>query len=380
MSASSVATEERTAASTFPMGTLFLVLLVILGIVAAIVRYTQGLGAATNLRDGVPWGLWIGLDVMTGVALSAGGFTMAAVVYIFRLKRYYPLLRPALLTALIGYLLAAGAILFDLGRPERFYHPFLYWNPHSVMFEIAWSVIIYLTILMVENSQLVAERFQIKWLLRLLRLVLIPVVTLGIIISTMHQSSLGGLFLLVPQRLYPLWYTPLLPLLFYMTAIVVGFSMTIIESLLTASAYDRPPEMNLLRDLGQWIMWLLLAYLVVNLGVIVFSGKGALLFQPQLGTAMYWTEIGIGVILPLIILAQPRLRDDRVWLFRAAVLAAIGVVLNRFDVLFWGLGGVTYSPSWMEFAVSAGLIALGILLFMFAVKRLPVFDQHATDH
>ena len=377
MSASSVASEKRSAAAAFPLGTVVLLLLVLLGVVAAIVRYTQGLGAATNLRDDVPWGLWIGLDVMAGVALSAGGFTMAAVVYIFRLKRYYPLLRPALLTAFIGYLLAAGSILFDLGRPERFYHPFIYWNVHSVMFEIAWSVLSYLTILSIENSQLVAERFRIKWLLRLLRLVLIPVVIVGIIISTMHQSSLGGLFLLMPQRLDPLWYTPFLPALFYLSAILVGLSMTIVESLLTASAYRRPPEMHLLRDLGLWAMWLLLAYLVLNLGLVVVSGKAALLFRPALPTLLYWLEVSIGVILPLVILAQPRRREDPVWLFRASALVAFGVILNRFDVLFSGAGSVLYAPTWMEFAVTAGMISLGVLLFMFAVKHLPVLDQHA---
>ena len=380
MSASSVATQKRVAARTFPLGTAFLVLLVLLGVAAAIVRYTQGLGASTNLRDDIPWGLWIGLDVMAGVALSAGGFSMAGVVYIFRLKRYYPLVRPALLTAFIGYLLAAGSILFDLGRPERFYHPFIYWNPHSVMFEIAWSVISYLTILTIENSQLVAERFRIKWLLSLLRKILIPVVILGIIISTMHQSSLGGLFLLMPQRLYPLWYTPFLPALFYLSAILVGISMTIVESLLTASAFRRPPEMHLLRDLGLWAMWLLLAYLVLNLELIVVSGKAALLFHPGVPTLTYWVEIGVGVIAPLIILAQSRLRADRVWLFRASALVALGAVLNRFDVLFWGAGGVLYAPTWMEFAVTAGMISLGVLLFMFAVKHLPVLDQHAAGH
>lgn len=143
----------------FPAGTLVLVGLVALGVVAAVLRYSQGLGASTNLTDRIPWGLWIGLDVMSGVALAAGGFTMAAVVYIFRVKRFYPLARPAILTAFVGYVLAAGSILFDLGRPERFYHFLVFRNIHSIMFEVAMSVFSYLIVLTVENSQWVARAF-----------------------------------------------------------------------------------------------------------------------------------------------------------------------------------------------------------------------------
>lgn len=377
MTTTSSRLEKRGA---FPLGTLLLVFLVVLGIVAAVVRYSQGLGAATNLRDDVPWGLWIGLDVMSGVALSAGGFTLAAVVYIFRLKRYYPLIRPALLTAFIGYILAAGAILFDLGRPERFYHPFIYWNTHSVMFEIAWSVLTYLVILTIENSQWALERLRLKRLLSILRKVLIVVVVVGIIISTMHQSSLGGLFLIVPQRVPPLWYTPLLPILFYLSAIAVGLAMVIVESSLTNSALGRKPETDLLSSLARWIPWLLLIYLVLNLGQIIVGGKLQYLFAGDAASIMYWLEIIIGVIIPMVILFVPSLRTNRLWLFRAAALVGLGVVMNRFNILFWGQGGVLYSPTWMEFAVSAGLISLGVLLFMVAVKNFPVLDQHPEGH
>lgn len=359
-----------------PVGTFLLVLIVLIGAVAAFIRFSQGLGASTNLRDDVPWGLWIGLDVMSGVALSAGGFTMAAVVYVFRLKQYYPLVRPALLTAFIGYLLAAGAILFDLGRPDRFYHPFIFWNHHSVMFEIAWSVISYLTILGIENSQLALERLRLKALLGLVRRLIIVFVILGIIISTLHQSSLGGLYLLVPQKMHPLWYTPIIPILFYISAIAVGFSMVIVEATLTAAAFHRKQETHLLSGIGGWLPWILVVYLAVLLGNLLFSGKIGLLFMPGLAALFFWVELIVGVLAPLAILAQPKLRRDHGWLFVGALLVTAGVVINRFNVIFWGQGGVVYAPTWIEFAVSAGLISLGVLLFMVGVKYFPVLDHH----
>lgn len=381
MSTSAIEAGRSGRRSTFPAGTLVLIFLVLLGVVAAVIRYTQGLGAATNLSDRIPWGLWIGLDVMSGVALAAGGFTMAAIVYIFRLKRFYPLARPAILTAYIGYILAAGAILFDLGRPERFYHPFFYWNTHSVMFEIAWSVMTYLVILTIENSQWVAERLKWKWALALVRRLLIVVVVLGIIISTMHQSSLGGLFLLAPQRLHPLWYTAILPILFYLSAIMTGLAMVIIESSLSSSAFGRKPETPLLREIGKWLSYALAIYLVVNLGNVLVSGKFGRMFEGSTASLFYLAEILLGVVLPMALLFMPKFRQSRYWLFRSALLVVLGVVFNRFNVLFFGQGGVLYNPTWIEFAVSAGLISLGVLVYMFVAKNFPVLGQHAhEDH
>lgn len=364
--------------ASLPVGTIILWIVLLIGVWAAIVRYSQGLGT-TNLSDTRPWGLWIAFDVMAGVALAAGGFTLAAVVYIFRMKRFYPLIRPTLLTAYIGYLLAAGSILFDLGRPDRFYHPFFYWNHHSVMFEIAWSVILYLSILTVENSQLVLEKYRLKKLLSIVRKITIPVVIAGIIISTAHQSSLGGLFVLVPNQTHPLWYTPLLPVLFYISAIAVGLAMVIVESTLSAKAFNHHVEHHLLSEIGSWVPTILGLYLLVNLGNLAFSGKLGLIFEGSLASLLYLTEIIVGVVLPLILLSMASIRKDSARLFQSALLVVFGVILNRFNVLFWGQGGSFYAPNWVEFAVSAGLIALGILLYIFAVKHLPVYVDHPAE-
>ncbi len=360
---------------SLPVGTLILVGLVALGIVAAVMRYSQGLGAATNLTDRVPWGLWIGLDVMSGVALAAGGFTMAAVVYIFRVKRFYPLTRPAILTAFVGYILAAGSILFDLGRPERFYHFLVFRNIHSIMFEVAMSVFSYLIVLTIENSQWVAERLQWKWLLKALRYALIVFVTLGIIISHLHQTSLGALFLMARDRLSELWHTPIMPILFYVSAVTAGIAMTVIESLLTASAFRKKPEMHLLAEMGGWLRYALGLYLVLKVVDVLVRGALPLMFSTTAGL-FFALELLLGVIAPLAMVLSPNVRGSRVWLFRACLLIVLGVILNRFNVLFFGQGGVFYAPSWQEFAITAGITSLGILLFMFAAKNFPVLDQH----
>ncbi len=212
-------------------------------------------------------------------------------------------------------------------------------------------------------------------MLRFLRKVVIPIVILGIIISTMHQSSLGALFLLVPQRLSPLWYTPFLPVLFYITAIAAGFAMVIVESSLSASAYGRKPETKLLSELGKWLPWILGLYLALKVILLIVEGKISYLFAGNVNTVLFWIEIIVGVILPIILLSQKRLRENPVWLFRAALLVVIGIVLNRFNVMFSGEGNVLYAPTWMEFAITAGLISLGMLLYMVGVKYFPVLDQ-----
>lgn len=358
----------------FPLGTILLGILVLIGAYASVIRYSQGLGASTNLTDTRPWGLWISFDVMCGVALAAGGFTLAGMVYIFRMERFYPLVRPTILTAYLGYLLAAGSILFDLGLPLRFWHPFVYWNPHSVMFEIAWCVITYLVILSLENSPLLFERFGMKGPLQLIHTITIPVVIAGIVLSTMHQSSLGALFLLTPHRLDPLWYTPMIQVHFFVSAIMVGLAMVIFESMLSASAFKRPPEMHLLTEIGSYIPYVAGFYILVKLADLLFAGEIGMMFSGDTASLLFLAEMAL-VILPMVMLSQHSIRQSRVWLFRSAVMMVIAVVLNRFNVSFFGLSGGIYLPSWQEWAVTIGLIALGVLIYMFTVKNFPVLDQ-----
>jgi Ni/Fe-hydrogenase subunit HybB-like protein len=222
---------------TFWRGVLFLLLAV--GLPLTVVRFTRGLGAVTNLSDGFPWGLWIGFDLLCGVGLAAGGFTLTAAVYIFNLKRFQPIVRPAVLTAFLGYLMVIGALLLDLGRPWNIWHPIVMWNPHSVMFEVAWCVMLYSTVLLLELSGMVFERLGWSRAMKVQKMFTMPLVLAGVLLSTLHQSSLGALYLIVPGKLHPLWYTAALPWIFWSSAICAGLAMVIVESRLSSPDLGR---------------------------------------------------------------------------------------------------------------------------------------------
>jgi len=207
------------------------------GLYATAVRFGWGLGASTNLSDGFPWGIWIGFDVLVGVGLAAGGFTITATVHLFNLERFRPIVRPTVLTAFLGYLLVVIGLLFDLGRPYRIWHPLIMWNPHSVMFEVAWCVMLYNTVLALEFSPMVLERLNLKTPLKIVRTITVPVVIAGVILSTLHQSSLGTLYVILPDKLHGFWYTPWLPVFFFLSAIAAGLSMVILESFLSFRAF-----------------------------------------------------------------------------------------------------------------------------------------------
>jgi Ni/Fe-hydrogenase subunit HybB-like protein len=364
----------KTSKSTFPVGTLVLGLFALFGLYSIMMRYSLGLGGATNLTDTRPWGLWIAFDVLCGVALAAGGFTMAAVFYIFRLKRFAPLTRPTILTAYLGYIVVGLSVMLDIGRSERIYHPLFFWNPHSVMFEVAWCVMTYLFVLTIENTTIIFEGLKMEGPLKLVKSLTIPIVIAGIVLSTMHQSSLGGLFLLMPDSLHPLWYTPLLPVLFYVSAIAVGMAMIIFESTVSAKAFGRKVESHLLAEIGGWLRYVLGFYLLLKLADVIIGGDGGALFGAGIFSTLFWAEILIGVVIPIVLLSVPIIGRHN--LFVTAVLVILGLVLNRFNVGLLG-HGVFYAPSWTEFGVTFGLTSAAILIYMFTVKSFPVLDQDA---
>ena len=187
------------------------IIILLLGAVAAIERYSLGLGATTHLVDTFPWGIWIGFDILVGVGLAAGGFAIAATVYLFNIERFRPILRPTVLTAFLGYVLVICGLMADLGRPWAIWHALIMWNPHSVMFEVAWCVMLYTTVLALEFSPVVFERFNLQRPLKIIHAITIPLVVLGVVLSTLHQSSLGSLFLIIPGRMHPLWYSNIIP-------------------------------------------------------------------------------------------------------------------------------------------------------------------------
>jgi Ni/Fe-hydrogenase subunit HybB-like protein len=357
------------------------VLLLGLGLYATYVRFTQGLGAVTNLSDEFPWGLWIGFDILCGVGLAAGGFTIAATVYIFNIKRFRPILRPTVLTAFLGYVLVIVALMFDLGRPDRIWHAIIMWNPHSVMFEVAWCVMLYTAVLALEFSPVVFERLGWEKPLKWIKTVTVPLVIVGVILSTLHQSSLGSLYLIVPEKLYGLWYSPILPVFFFISAIAAGCAMTIFESFMSFRAFGKRLETDLLRDLGRVILVILLAYLALRVGDLLYRGKISLLWQPRTELYLYYLEVGVGVILPSILLAVRRLRGNYNVLFFSALFVILGFVMDRLNVSITGMAassGVAYFPAWTEISVTMLIVAIGFGVFAFAVKNLKIFTETET--
>jgi Ni/Fe-hydrogenase subunit HybB-like protein len=358
----------------------FLALMAV-GFYSTVVRFTQGLGRSTNLSDQFPWGIWIGFDVLCGVMLAAGGFTLTAAVHIFNIKRLRPIVRPTILTAFLGYVLVCVALMYDLGRPYRIWHPLIMRNPHSVMFEVAYCVMLYTTVLSLEFSPIVLERFNLQKPLKIVRAALIPLVILGVILSTLHQSSLGTVYLIMPEKLHPFWYSPLLPLFFFISAIAVGLAMTIFESSMSAKHFGRQLELPILQELGRVLVVVLSVYGILRLEDLLHRGVLKLTLQPGYEMYLFWLEIFLSVIAPLLLLSQKRVRTTASGLYLAAVLVVLGFITNRLNVSITGqesAAGMHYIPKWTEIAVTGAIIAAGFALFGLATKYLPIFP--AEEH
>ncbi len=365
---------------TFWRAALFMILLA--GLYSTVIRFTRGLGSSTALSDNFPWGLWIGFDVLCGVALAAGGFTLSAVVYIFNLERFRPVIRPAILTAFLGYVLVICALMFDLGRPYRIWHPLVMRNPHSVMFEVAWCVMLYTAVLALEFSPMLFERLGLQKPLRFIHGITIPLVIIGVILSTLHQSSLGSLYLIVPEKLHPLWYSPLLPVYFFVSAISLGCAMTIIESFLSARAFRKHLEMDLLEYLGKVALVALSVYGVLKAQDLAARGMVYKLFEPSYEGRLFLSEMLLGIIGPVVLLFVSKIRSAPFGLFVSALMVVMGFIMNRLNISITGMerfSETPYFPSWTEISITLSIVAAGFVLFGLAVKYLPVFPEKTAS-
>lgn len=378
-------------------GAYLLLAFMLIGLFFVIARFTGGLAAVTNLSHTSPWGLWIGIDVATGVALAAGGFTTAALAHIFARHRYEAVTRPALLTAMLGYTFVSLGLFIDIGRSWAIWKPIFYWQTNSVLFEVAMCVVIYLHVLYIEFIPVLAERFRhgidlpgrlwiledvIAKILELLNKVLGKVmwvfIIAGVVLSCMHQSGLGSLMLIAPTKLHPLWYTPILPLLFLMSAIAVGFPMVVFETTLATSSFKLRDELELLGPLTRITIVLLGIYMVLKVGDMVARGTYIYLFDGSVQGKSFLVEVLAGVVLPWLMLLSPRVRGSRKWLFVACTLVVCGVALNRVNVFLVGFRApfteTAYFPSVGEMAITVGLVSALIFLYRFFVNYLPVLS------
>jgi len=345
-----------------------------LGLGAAVLRFMRGLGATTGLSDAYPWGIWITFDVFI-VPFSAGAFTLAAVVYLLDDERYHVLVPPVVLAGLLGYAMVCAVLLVDLGLPHRFYNIIAFLNPKSFMFEISWCVMLYLLVLVLEFSPVVLDRLGWEGPHRLVRAFTIVFVSAGIILSSLHQSSLGSMWLLLQAKLHPLWWTPILPLLFLITAVAGGLCMVIFVSVLAARVYGRPVHTHLLANLAGAVAAILLLYGVLKLADLALAGELGLLFRPGALTLLFWAEVVLGIVAPIVIFAWRKLRESDGGLLLGAIVGLLGLALNRANVsmfAIWRPAGTIYRPSWMEVAILAGALAGATLVFALAARLLPL--------
>ena len=386
----------------FTPGVLVLLGLMAVGLAFAAARFVLGLEAVTHLSDQYPWGIWIAVDVATGVALAAGGFTTAALVHIFHRRRYEAVVRPALLTAVLGYTFVVLGILVDLGRYYNIWHPAMpwMWSGHSALFEVAMCVMVYLTVLYIELLPIVVERFAgrvalpgalralnapIEAILRLLdrtfgRAMSLFII-LGVVLSTLHQSSLGALMVLARDKMNPLWWTPILPLLFLLSAVAVGYSMVIFESLLSSRAFKRAPEMDVLPGLARFLPLLLFIYLSFKVIDLVIRGAVRHLLEGGAAPLLFLLEIGAGVAAPLLMLLSEKVRRSPALLLAASALVIFGVVLNRINVFLVAYtphyASRPYFPSLGEIAITVGLVSALVLAYRLLVTVLPILPAEA---
>jgi Ni/Fe-hydrogenase subunit HybB-like protein len=348
------------------------------GVYATYIRFARGLGASTNLSDQFPWGIWIGFDVMCGVMLAAGGFTLTAAVEIFNIERWHSIMRPTILTAFMGYLLVCAALMYDLGLPWNIWHPLIMRNPHSVMFEVAYCVMLYTTVLALEFSPIVFERLGWKKALKAVRSVMIVLVILGVILSTLHQSSLGTLYLIMPNKLHPFWWSPLLPVFFYLSAIAVGLAMIIFESSMSSKYFGRELELPILRDMGRVLVVVLAIYGILRFEDLYHRGVLHLVFVSGYEQRFFLLEMFLSVIIPLALLMFAKVRDSAQGLYLVAVLTLLGFVTNRLNIAITGVEnsvGGRYTPKWTEVVITAMFVAMGFAIFGLAARFLPIFPE-----
>lgn len=356
--------------------TVFLGILSLIAIVILLVRFVYGLGAVTNISDGYPWGIWVVYDVMIGSAFACGGYAVALLVYILNKGEYHPLVRPALLGSLFGYTLAGASVIFDLGRYWNTWHIFWpgYAQVNSVMFEVAVCITIYIMVMWIEFSPVFLDKIGQSGLKKKVEKYMFVFIGLGVLLPSMHQSSLGSLLVVMGSQINPLWQTVLIPLHFLLTAITVGYAIVVFESCLSTTGFKRTFELSLISRLSK-VMWVMvLAYLTVRILDIIVRGAAGYMFHMTLETLMFWVEMGC-FIAPAVILAKPANRKNPGKLFTGAVLLMLGTFMLRINAFLVGYdtgAGWHYFPSLPEIMVTIGVIAMEILGYIVLVRYLPI--------
>jgi len=357
-----------------------------IAVVLLIYRFFFGLGPVTGLSDGYPWGLWIAFEVVVGTALATGGYAVAILVYILNRGKYHPLIRPALVTSALGYTMGAIGVIIDIGRwwnvwalPIKFWE----WNLNSILLEVALCIMLYVFVLWIEAAPFLLERYQggtgrmarfADATIPKLKKAMPFIVALGLLLPTMHQSSLGSLMLLAGTKIHPLWYTPMLPLLFLLSCIAMGYAVVVFEGMLTRTTFGRLRETPVQAGLSKAAMVVMGLWVVIRIGDVVVRGQLSTALALSSMSILFWTEIALFVV-ALILLGQRSEHYNRGHLYRAAIFMLLAGALYRFSTFLIAFNpgqGWHYFPAIPEVLITVGLTSGEIMAYIYIVKRFPI--------
>lgn len=355
--------------------------LTVFGLGVGVYRLFVGLATTTNLTKAFPWGLWISFDLAM-VSLSAGAYTLAALVYVFHFEDLHAATRPTVLAGFLGYSSVLLILFFDLGRWDHALNVFFHPNFSSALLEVSWCIATYSLILIYEFSPVLVENNRLSWLLPTIKKYTVPLVITGVTLSTMHQSSLGTLYVIMSPRLHALWHSMLLPIFFLISSYASGISLVIFGSAASYWILGRSLKEKTLAKLAWFIPWILAFYFVLKFGELMITGELGLLFTSGTYSVLFWAEFIIGGIIPIALLSLKKVRYDRFGVMIGSLFALSGVVLNRFDVTWFAIkpiAGQIYIPHWMEVALVVGVASGVLLVFSLVAHFLPVYEETSVE-
>ena len=359
--------------------------IILLGLVLIVFRFAKGLGAATNLSQEFPWGIWIGFDVVTGVAFAAGAYVVTFMVYVLRMEKYHSIVRATVLNGFLAYVFYAGALSLDVGRPWKMINPIIgnSFGVSSVLFLVAWHFLLYMMAQFIEFSPAVAEWLGLRRLRKILGSMTVGAVVFGICLSMLHQSGLGALFLLAPAKIHPLWYTEYIPVLFIVSSVFAGMSIVIIEGTISHRVFRHQisPEhhaehMDIMVGLSRLAAATLFVYFFLKLIILIHGMHWHELLTPM--GYLYLVEVIGFVVLPFILFIAGARNRSRKLLLTAAIITAVGIILNRLNVsviAFKWYAPVHYVPSWIEIVITLAVVFGEIWAFRWVANRMPVFME-----
>lgn len=365
---------------TMPKFIYLLIMVAVFGLGIGVYRMIVGLGPTTNLSNEFPWGIWISFDLAM-IALSGGAFTLAALVYVFQFEDLHAATRPTVLAGLLGYSSVLLILLFDLGRWDKAYNVFLRPNFNSALLGVSWCIAAYSLILIYEFSPVVLEHSRWSWLLPTIKKYTVPIVIVGVTLSTMHESLLGSLFVIMSPRLHPLWYSMLLPVFFLVSSVAAAIALIVGGANISYWLFQRSLKIKTIGKLAWFLPWISAFYLVLKFGELIIANELDLLFSSGIYSVLFWVELIIGAFIPVILFAFKRARFSRVASTIGAFLIIAGNVLNRFDITWFAirpLNGQIYMPHWMEVAVIVGVVAGVIAVYSLIARYFPVYEETTT--